>query len=453
MATGTTTPTIGVRVEDSRRSRQVWLVLVLCNMLFFALCVAGAISIYNFLSTITVPQTASLEPRHGTQLAVLRKGSRVPELATGRTELHEGDTALSGQDSEGFIQLFEGTSTIQTYFSTTLRIDSLRVTRFFQNVKQARLHLDTGTVVWATGGLGDYASAEYIITSDEAEITIPNDSKVRVRVEKDEANRKTTYAIVDYGSAVMLSRGRRIELNPETMAWVGPDGQPQGPVQAEEELIRNGTFNEPPTSGAEMKDNGGLDTAAWLPVRDPSSDVVFKLSTISVVSETLPGLGSIDAAVICLRDENCPGADHGGNAGDRSDSDDGRYGRVGIRQDINQPVEFFNSIELKVAVKVVRQSLPAGGPQGNLFPLTIRVVYSDTEGNVHEWKHSFYYLAAEKSLPNATRVSPGSWLPEQQFTIKSAEVGRDVAVINSIEIYGYGQQFQSWVTGVSMVAR
>jgi hypothetical protein len=58
-------------------------------------------------------------------------------------------------------------------------------------------------------------------------------------------------------------------------------------------------------------------------------------------------------------------------------------------------------------------------------------------------------------------LSPGSWSPtaqiaepaQDQFVLKSATTGLDVAVINSIEVYGYGTQFQSWVTGLSMLAR
>jgi hypothetical protein len=41
------------------------------------------------------------------------------------------------------------------------------------------------------------------------------------------------------------------------------------------------------------------------------------------------------------------------------------------------------------------------------------------------------------------------------FFLKSPELstGKDIFVINSIEVYGYGPQFQSWITGISLVAR
>jgi hypothetical protein len=447
------THTTTVSEADARRSRHVWLVILLCNALFLVLCVTLANTTAEYLSSITVPQTATFELKHGSQLAVLRQGSRVPELVTDRTQLREHDVALTGPDSEGFIQFFDGTSTIQTYFSTTLTIETLRTARFFQTMKEARIRVDSGTVVWATGDPGGYASVEYNILSENAEISIPGNSKVRVRVEKDDQNETTTHVIVEYGSAVLLSRGRRIEVGREHMAWVGPQGISPEPVRAEEELIRNGSFTEPPTSGAETRENGGLDTAAWLPIREAQTDLPLDIGSVSVITETLPGVEGIRALRLCLRDsEDCP-AQHASGDGQSAD----RYVRVGVRQEINRPVEFFNSIELSAAVKVVRQSLPAGGPQGNLFPLTIRVLYSDSERNQHEWRHSFYYFTSERSgsgLPDATRVPEASWwLPEQKFVLKSADVGRDIAVINAIEIFGYGKQFKSQITRVSMVAR
>ncbi len=82
------------------------------------------------------------------------------------------------------------------------------------------------------------------------------------------------------------------------------------------------------------------------------------------------------------------------------------------------------------------------------------MLYSDSEQKQHEWKQSFYYLGVGSALPHTSKVLQGTW-GQHHFTLKSAKgsIGSDINVINSIEIYGYGRQFDSWVTDVSLIAR
>jgi hypothetical protein len=435
-----TAETERIVVRTSQRARAVWAVIALSTSLFVALCALGGIGVSRYLSTVTITQTASLELRQGSQLVVRRRLALSSELVNSRTTLNEGDEAQNGENTEAFLQLFDG-STVQTYFSTTLRIDSLRTSQFFQNLKEANIYLRSGTAVLATADLGGYSSANYQLYTDQAEIDIGSATKVRVSVEG-QGPQQVTQATVTYGSATMQSHGRKLDLRPGTLASVTGDNPPEGPSVAEEELVVNGSFEDPPTSGAEEIVNGGLGTAAWQPIRDQSSDTQTEPGTASVVTETLPGLGVVKAALI-----------------DRQVGGD-RYARVGIRQDINRPVDFYRTIKLAATVKVVRQSFEAGGPQGNLFPLTIRVTYSDSDRVQHEWKHSFYLGSGKTSAkdPATTLVPQGSWIPtsqlsDDQFVLKSANTGLDIAVINSIEVYGYGTQFQGWVTGLSMVGR
>src|SRR5439155_19289794 len=71
-------------------------------------------------------------------------------------------------------------------------------------------------------------------------------------------------------------------------------------------------------------------------------------------------------------------------------------------------------------VKVVAQTAPIGGPQGEVYPLTIRVLYTDSKGKQQAWKHSFYWApqAVDLHFSGASPVSQGAWTP-QVFTLKS----------------------------------
>jgi hypothetical protein len=382
------------------------------------------------LGGITTAQSAKLEARTGAQLIVNRNHVLAPELVTKETLLREGDAVQTSSDGGAFLQLFDG-STIQTYFDTRLRIERLRIGKLFQNSKEASVVVDTGTVVVVTADLGGYSSARYMVATGTSVIEPDVKSKIRLRVDGPEGNQITS-AFVDYGSARLLSHGRQLQLTPGTMARVSADGTITGPGPIEEELIRNGNFTEEPTSGAELLENGGLGTAAWLPIRTQSSEPVSDPGVTEIVTETL---GTDVKAIRFKREGN---------------SD--KFAQLGIRQEVNRPVEFLTEIELLAAVKLVDQSATVGGPQENIFPLTIRVTYSDSELKQHEWKHSFYYNGPESAPANTSRVLQGTW-ERHHFVLKSSEAASDITVINAIEVYGFGRQFQSWVTDISIVAR
>jgi hypothetical protein len=422
-----------ITLKHSQRARGVWVVLVLSTIAFFLLCGLGAVGLTGYLTSVTTPSRATLQLRHGPELTVLRERILVPEAIMGAAVLNEGDEVRTGSDTEAFITLFDGNSTIQTYFDTRLLVDRLRTRRYFQNNKEARILLYSGTAVFVTGAPAGYAAATYRIATEEAEINVEDSSKVRVRIEGPEQQR-TTFVTLDYGSAtVLLTRGEEIKLAPGTMARVPTNGQAEGPIAAEDELIHNGNFSEPPTRGADDVENGGLGTAAWTRLQDTPSDTPVDPGTVAMGTEQV-GLASVNAAVMSR------------------ESTSERYARVGIRQEIDRPVDFVNVLELVATIKIIRQSEPVGGPQGDLYPLTIKVIYLDSEQEQHEWKQSFYYATTAPDLQDPRKVPQGSW-STRKFTLKSSDVGRDIAVINSIEIYGYGKQFQSWITGISMKAR
>jgi hypothetical protein len=136
---------------------------------------------------------------------------------------------------------------------------------------------------------------------------------------------------------------------------------------------------------------------------------------------------------------------------------------------------------LTATVKLVNQGVDARRSGGDLFPLVIKIQYDDSNGNLHEWRRSFYFSGDPPDLSDTSRVlvPVGEWestgdirderqkeaqangssdlvtLNEQIFNLKAP--GRnpadDVAVVKTIEIYGSGPNIQSWITGISLLAR
>lgn len=455
----------GVPVKLVERTRQVWVVLIFSTLAFLLLCGALFAGVSGFLEGVTVSNSAKLEVLPGSALAVQRHGTTAPELITGTTNLKEGDVITTGHNDQAFITMFDA-GTIAMSFDTQLELDKLRTNRFFQSAKEIGLALHTGVARFSTSDSDGYASAQYTVSTDQADVQIEPNSHVRVTVQGQQAD-KTTQVVVDDGRATLLSHGKRLEVGAAQMAWASGNDVPQGPVEAQQDLIKNGDFKEQPTSSAEEIENGGLGTAGWLPIRDERTQSSAPVS-ISVTSERF---GASELQAVKLTSQGGPD----------------QYALVGIRQYINSPVDFLHThtIELTATIKLVTQGLSAGGPRGDVYPLIIRIVYTDADGKPHDWKRYFYFQGADPDLSDLTRIKvpEATWqstgeliegrlnraaheIPASSknrgdieasirslFVLKSPTKGQNVAVINAIEVYGYGTQFQSWITGVSLLAR
>ncbi|HEX8599861.1 MAG TPA: hypothetical protein VF952_15265 [Chloroflexia bacterium] len=425
----------GARTRD--RGRYVWLVLILSTVAFFALCGLVGTSLFGFLTSITEPQTGVLELRKGSHLTVQRLGTTAPVYVADKAVINEGDRTTTGPDSEGYVDLFEGDITVRTYFSTTIRLDTLRTSRFFQNLRQMRLTLDTGTVVVATGSPSDYADENYVVATLDGDVLVPSQSRVRVSRQPGESG---TTVVVEEGTASIFSKGNRLELGANRMVTAQAEGGFSAVSTAFEELIRNGNFIDPWTSDAESREGGGLGIAAWLPLRENSGGPDARLNRIEVITETV---GSSTNYWVDLRREGPTN----------------QYGTLGIRQEINRPVDYLERIELKASIRVVQQPDVIGGLTGFVYPLTIKVNYTDAQGSAQTWIRSFYYgqgtdadqtRDVEMLAQNRWTLVPAPGDKSERYTLKPSAEQPEPDIINSIEIYGYGTEFNSSINSVSL---
>src|SRR5207248_8528739 len=171
------------------------------------------------------------------------------------------------------------------------------------------------------------------------------------------------------GYAALTAGGTSKDVKPRFMSSARLKAAPTDPLPDEQELIRNGDFTEPPTSQAEGVGAGGLDTAAWLPILERPADDTSGAGTVTVTTEYNKRVATIDR-----------------------EAQGQHYARLGLRQDIDASASYFRAIELSASIKIVAQTEtePVGGPQGDVFPLTIKVRYTDSNGKPQEWNHSFY---------------------------------------------------------------
>lgn len=442
-------------VAADRRARTVWIVLAFATFLFIGLCSVSAATLASFAAGVTVKKVAILEVKQGPQLFVIRSGNIVPEVVERSTDLFEGDLVESGADSAAFISLWDD-SRLQTANDTRLELRLLRERQFFEAQEEVELYLDEGTVIVSTSDASRYKSVRYRVVTDQAVVEIAPSSRVSVQ-SMTEAGQPVSQVIAHDGVATLLSRGASITLQAGKMARVAGDAAPEGPVEAGVELVRNGDFSEPPTVPAEESSGGGLDTAAWLPIRELSTEDNggSGSASVEVIEEKQPDLSTVRLAKI-------------------KGSSEQQVVRAGLVQEVNRAVEYFDTIEFRANINLVTQTEPAGGRQGNLFPLTVRISYSDTENRAKEWQRSFYYEGnfEETRTPTLFKLNKLSWTGtdsltatdqsdsatdtsglSEAFMLKSATVGQDIVRIDKIEIFGFGTQYESWITDISLLAR
>ncbi len=434
------------RTLYARRARRVWGILALSMTLFLALCAVGAKSSYTYLESITRSKDARLQLVSGSQLSVVRHGrlDSDREVVSKETVLNENDEVYTGRDTEANMSLFDG-STVRLSFNTHIKLDSLRTGRFFSNRKEIGLRIDSGTAVLSTADRAGYSSASYLINTPHALIKVDPNSTVRVRISGEETPGSTEISVTadSGGSATVTSGGKSIPVGPRNMTTARLSTGPTDPQPDEQELIRNGDFTEPPTSYAEGPETG-LNTAAWLPILErPGDDSATGVVTVTTEYNKRIALINREAQ------------------GDR-------YARLGLLQAVDTSASYFRIIELSATVKVVAQTEtdPLGGPQGDVFPLTIKVRFTDSSGKPQEWRHSFYVCPAgfgKCELENASDVHLGAAEPVK-FLLKGLgdssptnkvepSLNLDISAVNSIEIYSIGNTFQSWITDISLKAR
>lgn len=429
----------GVTLTRPRdRSRHVWVVLVLSTLGFFSLCGLAGTSLYGYLSGVTVPQEGSVELLKGSQLTVQRRGDTASVLITSTTTLQEGDQARTGADSEAFIELFDKRITLRTYFDTSLTLDTLRTSRFFEDRREMRVTLHGGTVIVATGPPSDFTDENYGIVTPDGLVLIPPQSRVRVSKASDTAS---TSVVVEQGRASVFWRGERRDLATGRMIILDVAAEPGPDVPALDELVSNGSFKDAPTREADLVENGGLGIAAWTPIREPGSGSELFTNLVEIATDEVP------PNVIYFANFQREGPTN-------------QYGRLGIRQEINRPVDYLETIELNATVRVVQQSEVIGGPTGDIYPLTIKVEYTDAEGKPRTWVRSFYYGdgpdGAEDS-GDVLRVEQNRWQSLESLSKENKGILKPAApgagqpdIINAIEIYGKGPLFNSSINNISI---
>jgi hypothetical protein len=128
---------------------------------------------------------------------------------------------------------------------------------------------------------------------------------------------------------------------------------------------------------------------------------------------------------------------------------------VGIRQTIDQDVNVFDFLSIRLDVKLIRQSLPGAGYLSSEFPIRVEIAYTDIYGKDLTWGRGFYYRDPEPGWPiiNGDKIPPFVWFSYESPNLMEELKDTRPARVNSIRVYASGWNYESMASEISLVAR
>ena len=125
-------------------------------------------------------------------------------------------------------------------------------------------------------------------------------------------------------------------------------------------------------------------------------------------------------------------------------------------------VRGYDSLQLRVTMRVDHQSLSACGIAGSECPVMLRMSYIDQNGNPRVWYHGFYARYSPDSGGRRTcdsclepheQINEGAW-----YTYESGNLFTDwpedlrPGIIKEVEFYASGHEYETFLNEVSLVA-
>ncbi|MCC7358214.1 MAG: hypothetical protein IT317_01980 [Anaerolineales bacterium] len=315
-------------------------------------------------------------------------------------------------------------ATLRIFGNTSVEITEASSPRFATGVHPHTIviHVASGRVR-ATVGVDVDRPVRVEIISDPGAVTVLDQPGSNATVE---ATFTESMITVREGVALVTAEGQTVALGKDQRAEVAPGAAPNGPLAAEQNLVRNGDFVLP-------------DDGTWQVL----------LAAPAVASEQP---GQVDFPLI------------GGRRVVRLARTGNDWGRVSVTQELNRDVQGYTSLRLNLDIILVTQDVKTCGAQGTECPLMVKINYVDVGGGQREWLKGFYYLYDPNfgypyCVPCSPRFPHEQW-PQAQWQPFSSEnlldifaaQGTPAAQIQSITIYAEGHTFTSMAADVQLLA-
>lgn len=397
-------------------ARLAWITLSSAFAIFCILAVSIPLGIRWYVINATQVHKTSLAAVRGTVQVQEPEADVRFAVTTTKDDVPEGSIITTDATSQAFVEFFED-STLHLYNNTQVIIHKTQSPSFSLSSKPNTIVLEV------TGGrvrIGVAPSLEtplnFLVQTPHAAVELEEDGSYPMEVSSEEF-----HLTVRDGRAKVMAMGKVVELGQGERTTVPIGREPLGPLPAERDLIANGDFKEPLTTGWEVYHE-----------QDNPEEVSGKAEILIVGDRQ---------AVRFWRMGKAAG-----------------HGETGIVQDINKDVRDFTSLELHISVRLLDQSLSGCGYRSSECPVMVRLDYKDLYGNDNFWTYGFYFKdpIANWQISDGEKIPRFVWYPYESPNLME-ELGDVkpalITSITSIRIYASGWDYQSMVSQVQLLAK
>ena len=391
--------------------RLAWIILSTAFVVFCFLAVSIPLGIRWYIINATQIHKTSLAAIGGT-VQVQEPGVDIPFAVTGtKDDVLEGSIITTDATSQAFLEFFED-STLHLYNKTQVIIQKTQSPRFALSSKPNTIVLEmTGGRVRIGAASSMKSALNFHVHTPHAAVELQEDGSYSIEVSSEEF-----HLTARDGRAKVTAMGKVVELGQGERITVPIGREPSGPLPAERNLIVNGDFREP----LEKR---------WIPY-DERDDPDEAEGRVEIVTN------GARQAVLFQR--------LGGNI---------RHAETGIIQTIDKDIRDYGSLELRLSVKLLYQSLSGGGELHSEYPVMVRLDYRDPYGNPNHWVQGFYYEnPANHIIINGTEIPRNVWYSYESGNLMEI-LDVKPAHLTSIKIYASGHDYQSMVTEVELLAK
>jgi len=403
-----------------RRSpeRLAWTVTLAAFVAFCTLAISTPLGVRWYLINATRPYEARITCLEGTAVVEdPQHGTARPLVKDETISIPEGTVVIVDETAQAEIIFFDQ-SLVRLFPRTSLALQSMRAPRFATSPRPAQIVLYArGGRVWANTVLRGSAPIEFRVESLQAHTLLSEDGAYILEV-----SNERTEVIVQRGSAEVTGASPSVagsgsvilEARQRTVAETGR--APIAPLKAERDLVTNGDFSAPLSTG-------------WTAFNDQGGDGGEVDGTVSLVVEELR------RAVRFYRT--------GGQF---------NHCETIIEQEMNRDLpDPLTTLKVQATIKLVNQTLSGGGYLSSEYPLMIKIRYRDIHQSETEWIHGFYY---QNLGGNPTMY--GQEVPQDKWYFYESENLLDILPITPsrivwIRVAASGWNYESLVSEISLI--
>ena len=400
-----------------RPERVAWIVLLGSFALFLILLIGIPLGLRNLYHSAAIEQSLRFETTIGTVLLYPPRSDQPIALTERRDGIGEGSRLETrGAATQGALGLpvnslsDELMGTILLYPNTSLEI--LRSRRpYFAGSNQpytVRLRLLEGQVrIFTKSALNRPVEVQIETPHGEALLEEGNYAFL--------VNVDSTEVVVKQGVASISQREQdSVVIQPGLRSWIQEDGTTLPPVPAEHNLLRDGAF-------------GGQLGQDWEGYFDPPYTTPGTVTFLEQDGRQVARFYRI--------------------------GEDGIHTEVGIRQVVNEAVHSYDSLVVRLDVKLNWQTLAGAGEKSSEFPLRVEITYTDIYSKVETWGWGFYNTDPRPDYPlfGGEQIELFTWHSfESGNLIEELEATRP-ARIDSIRIYASGWNYEALASDVGLI--